>query len=508
MTFRKLTDEQYRALSLAEQIAYDDAALDQIQQENRWAAQRVQREQRLAFQQRVAPLPSTVPNGPVTVKSAKPQDQDQADLANARQLVALFGDQLRYVVPWKKWLYWDGTRWAIDDTGQAWRYAKQVADKLPKRTGRGGPTRVQTAPGLGAMLQLAGTEPEIAVAPGALDADPYLINVRNGTLDLRTGQLRPHNQADLLTKMAGAGYDPQAVAPGFAAFLERVQPDPEMRDFLARLFGHALLGTVVEHVLAIFYGIGANGKTTLVEAVSQVFGDYARPIDPELLVVRGDVHPTGTAALFGLRLAVTHELDAGRRLAEATVKRLTGGDKITTRRMHEDFWDFNPSHSLVMHTNHKPIVRGTDEGIWRRLRFIPFDVVIPEQERDGKLPERLELEADGILLWAIAGYWNWVSRGLAAPEQVITATQGVRGESDMLGLFLTERCRLDAGPATVQSSVLFTAWCDWCRRENVEAGSQTAFSRDLTNRGYEKRKDGVGHMVWAGIDLYADEGDK
>jgi putative DNA primase/helicase len=312
----------------------------------------------------------------------------------------------------------------------------------------------------------------------------------------------------LLTKIAGASYDPQALAPEFVRFLVRIQPDPDMLGFLARMFGHALLGTVVEHVLAIFYGVGANGKTTLVEAVASALGDYARPVDPGLLIDRGEVHPTGTAALFGLRLAVTHEVDAGRRLAEATVKRLTGGDKITARRMREDFWDFVPSHSLVMHTNHKPIVRGTDEGIWRRLRFVPFDVVIPEHERDGKLPERLALEVDGILTWIVAGYRQWQDRGLAAPERVTTATQSVRGESDMLGLFLSERCRLDAGPhANVQSSHLFAEWTSWCKRENVEAGTQTAFSGDLTNRGYEKRKDGLGHMVWTGIDLYANEAD-
>ena len=188
---------------------------------------------------------------------------------------------------------------------------------------------------------------------------------------------------------------------------------------------------------------------------------------------------------------------------------MTGGDKITARRMREDFWDFNPSHSIVMHTNHKPIVSGTDEGIWRRLRFVPFDVVIPEHERDGKLPERLELEAEGILAWVVDGYRQWQDRGLAEPEQVTTATTAFRGESDMLGLFLAEKCRLDAGPfATVQSSHLFAEWVAWCKRENVDPGTQTAFSRQMTDRGYDKKKDGVGRMVWTGIDLYADEEDR
>jgi putative DNA primase/helicase len=279
-----------------------------------------------------------------------------------------------------------------------------------------------------------------------------------------------------------------------------------MRDFLARLFGHTLLGKVVEHVLPILYGVGANGKTTLVEAVTTTFGDYARPADPGLLIDRGDVHPTGTAALFGLRLAITPETDSGRRLAEGTVKRLTGGDKITARRMHENFWDFTPSHSIVMVTNHKPIVTGTDEGIWRRLRCVPFDVVIPEDERDGLLPERLALEIDGILAWLVAGYRQWRDSGLDEPNQVTAATSAFRGESDMLGLFLAEKCVLTL-TSHVQSARLFDTWVDWCKRENVDAGTQTAFSRELTDRGFDKQRT-RGSKVWHGIGLKTTEADE
>lgn len=437
---------------------------------------------------------------------AEQQEHDhEADLANARWLVHMHGDRLRYVVPWKKWLCWDGQRWRIDETGQAWRYAKAVADTLPKKNGKR-PARAQTRPGLEAMLTLAATEERVAIAPAQLDADPHLLNVQNGTIDLRTGELRLANPDDLLTKLCGAAYHPDTEAPEFVKFLERVQPDQGMRDFLARLFGHALLGKVVDHVLAIFYGIGANGKTTLVEAVAAAFGDYADTIEPGLLIDRGDAHPTGTADLFGLRLAITHETDEGRRLAEGTVKRLTGGDRVKARRMREDFWSFDPSHSIIMHTNHKPLVRGTDEGIWRRLRFVPFDVVIPENERDGKLPERLKFESDGILAWVMQGYKQWQDRGLAEPHQVTDATSAFRGESDMHALFLEERCLLNTY-AHVRSSELFAAWVDWCRKENIDAGSQTKFSRDLTERGFSKKRGTGGSIIWHGIGLLSDETD-
>src|SRR5262245_31431488 len=179
-----------------------------------------------------------------------------------------------------------------------------------------------------------------------------------------------------------------------------------MRDFLALLLGHRLEGRVIEHLLPIFCGVGANGKSTFVGAALGALGDYAGPADPDLLTARTfDAHPTGTADLFGMRIAVLHETDAGRPLAEGTVKRLTGGDRLKARRMREDFWSFEPSHTFVMLTNHKPVVGGDDEGIWRRLRLVPFDVVIPTEEQDEELGDKLALEADAVLTWLTHGYF-------------------------------------------------------------------------------------------------------
>lgn len=203
------------------------------------------------------------------------------------------------------------------------------------------------------------------VTPDQLDADPFLLNCRNGTLNLRTGELRPHAPPDLLTKVTGAAYEPGAEGREFTRFLDRVQPDPDMRAYLARLLGHALEGRVVSHIMPIFHGAGANGKGTLVNhAVLPALGDYADAADHELQTARTfDAHPTGTAHLCGLRLAVLHETNGNRHLVEGTVKRLTGGDRLKARRMREDFWSFDPSHTFVMLTNHKPLINGTDEGV-------------------------------------------------------------------------------------------------------------------------------------------------
>lgn len=379
-----------------------------------------------------------------------PPQEPLTEFGYARRLIAAHGRELRYVVAWNKWLIWDGRRWSSDVTGQVQRWMKlvarsvhsaRIADKTSDKDTLRAAKRAESNSAVKGALALASTEPEIAVMPGQLDADPYLLNCANGILDLRTGQLGDHDPARLLTKMTGAAYQPEAAGPAFTKFMERIQPDQEMRDYLARLLGHGLDGTVTAHILPIFYGDGANGKSTLMDAVMGALGDYADAADPDLLRARTfDAHPTGVADLFGLRLALLHESGAGHRLDEGMVKRLTGGDRLKARRMREDFWSFDPSHTFVMLTNHKPTVGGTDEGIWRRLRLVPFDVVIPAAERDESLGSQLAAESAAILMWLVNGYLDWRAGGFAEAQQVTEATQAYRAESDPLGRFIAERC--------------------------------------------------------------------
>jgi putative DNA primase/helicase len=253
-------------------------------------------------------------------------------------------------------------------------------------------------------------------------------------------------------------------------------------------------------------GTAAGGRTTRPGRRSggpRSLGDYADAADPELLTAKTfDAHPTGTADLFGLRLAVLHESDHGRRLAEGTVKRLTGGDRVKARRMREDFWHFEPSHTFLMLTNHKPVVGGTDEGIWRRLRLVPWDVVVPKEERDEHLGDRLALELDAVLAWLAAGYRDWQENDLGDPEAVLTATASYRDESDALKRFIDDRC-LTGSYYHVRSSELFSAWCRWCDAEGEEHGTQTAFSTALTNRGCDKKHTEAGN-IWKGIGLASD----
>ena len=459
-------------------------------------------------------LPPVPPDQPDGDRADPLPDEPKTELGYARRLIKVYGDRLRYVPAWRRWLLWDGTRWAHDSTGQAARWMKATArritadalaieDKDARAAALSAARRGESSHAIAGALTLASTEEELAVGPDQLDADPFLLNCANGTLDLRTLERHDHDPADLLTKVTRAAWRPDAPGGQWAAFLAAVQPDTDMRGYLARLGGLALEGRVTEHLLAIFYGAGANGKTTYCEAVTWALGDYAGPADPDLLTARTyAAHPTGTADLFGVRLALLYETDRGRELAEATVKRLTGGDRIKARRMREDFWSFTPSHTFVMLTNHRPVIRGTDDGIWRRVRLIPWEVQIAAEEQDAELGDRLRLEADAVLAFLAAGYADWRGHGLGDPDQVVKATDAWRGESDALGRFLEQCVRVPG--VSARSGQLFTAWREWCEAEHEDPGTQTAFSLELERRGYRKHKTG-GIILWGGIAIPSKE---
>ncbi len=441
-------------------------------------------------------------------------DEPRTELGYAHRFVSVYGNRVRFVATWSighQWLIWDGRRWAGDTTGQAKRWMKAISrsvtaacltieDDNERKQAVKEAKRGESNSAVNGALALAAIDAQIVVDHEDLDVDEWLLNCTNGTLDLRTGHLHPHDPAQLLTKIAGAAYDPDATGAAFARFLEQVQPDAGMRDFLARLLGHALVGALVEHVLPIFWGEGANGKSTLLDVVLAALGDYGGSAAPGLLTARNfDAHPTEIADLFGLRLARLDETDDGRRLAEGTVKRLTGDRRQKARRMRENFWEFNASHTFIMLTNHKPLVAGTDEGIWRRLRLVPFDVVIPKDDRDEHLPDKLAQETAAVLAWLSAGCIAWQHQGLDEPTAVTEATAAYRAESDAIGRFLNERCRT-LPTAKVQSSYLYTAWTRWCDGEGLDPGSPKAFTTSLQNRGFDASKSD-GRMVWKGLGL-------
>jgi putative DNA primase/helicase len=354
------------------------------------------------------------------------------------------------------------------------------------------------------MITVASTEPQIPVLVDELDADPWLLAVANGTLNLRTGKLQAPERADLITKASPVRFDPDASRPRFDAFLERILPDPEIRAFMQRCAGYALTGDVSEQVLIILYGPGANGKSTFKEVMLDVLGEHAKPAAPKLLLAtKHDEHPTAIADLYGRRLVVSHEVEDGLRLDEALVKELTGGDRLKARYMRQDYWDFAPTHKLWMACNHKPNIRGTDLGIWRRICLVDFAVTIPEGEQDKHLPAKLATELPGILLWALEGCRAWQEGGLNPPRAVLDSTARYRLESDLLAQFVDERC-LKGETYQVRSTDLYADYKAWCIDNGLDHPlSQKAVTRQLDERDYDRTENRAGQSVWIGIGLEA-----
>ena len=341
------------------------------------------------------------------------------------------------------WHYWDGTRWTQDDIGAAKRAVLDVlrtalADSIGKKELQRDIRKCESDSGVNGVLGIAAALKPFAATVRDLDADPYLLNTANGTLDLRTMKQHPHDPADRITKVTRAAYDPDAAGVSWTAFLQRVLPDESVREYLQRITGVALLGKVIEHVLAILIGTGRNGKSTFYEAVCHALGDYAHTADPELFMLRHNAHPVGEMDLLGRRLIVVSESREDRQLDEAKVKRLTGGDPINARYMHKNPVVFTPSHLPLLITNHLPKVSDDGPAIWSRLRVIPFDVFIPENQQDTGLADALQAEADAVLAWSLAGWIEYQKRRLDAPPAVVAATDSYQKDSDAIGQFIED----------------------------------------------------------------------
>jgi len=426
---------------------------------------------------------------------AGPELPRLTDVGNAELFVKEHGHEVRFCYPWGRWFVWDGRRWAPDTQGRVELLAKQtirrlymaaldyepeIREKIAKHA-----LQSEKAPRIRALLEMARSEPGIPVLPEQLDRDPWLLNVLNGTLNLRTGELRKHRKQDLITKLAPVEFDPEATAPLWEAFLERVIPDPEVREFLQRAVGYSLTGDTSEQCLLLLYGTGQNGKSTFLETVRSLLGDYAQHTDFETFLaqrhkeIRNDI-----ARLAGARFVTALEVEAGKKLAESLIKLLTGGDTVTARFLYSEFFEFKPTFKLFLACNHKPVIRGTDLAIWRRIRLVPFTVTIPEEEQDPHLADKLKQELPGILNWALEGCLAWQRDGLRPPTQVLEATKSYREEMDILGEFLAVCCKESVG-ARISSTLLYQEYLSWCERENEHPISRKTFMMRLRERGFD-----------------------
>ena len=460
------------------------------------------------------PVPEQ-PVFPTPLITPTPDGFHLTELGNASRFAHVNLQQLRYVSTWGRWLTWDGTRWADDhDSICAGRAAANVAQGLWQLVPTLGgderdatlkwAKRSESASTIAATIRLARTIPGMAVDHADLDRDRWLLNLENGTFDLKAGVLGSHDPGDLLRKKAPVAWDPSATAPLFAAFLEKCQPDPNVRSYLQRLVGYCLTGDVGEHVLVFHIGHGGNGKSVFLNVLRALLGDYAGMAARDLVVLhRNEPHPTSIADLFGLRLAVAVETQDGSRLDEAKVKELTGGDRIKARRMREDFWEFCPTHKLWLIANYRPSIRGGYHGIWRRLRLVDWPVTIAEHEKDKSLADRIiRDELPGVLAWAVEGCLEWQRSGLNEPASVLASTAAYQADQDTLAAFLAdEGLVIDAA-----NRKLFMTAADvrqryqmWCQTAGQDPTTPQAFGRQLAARGCEstrRRTGGASRRGW------------
>lgn len=465
----------------------------------------------------VPPTTPPVPDAPDD-RAGAPATFHRTDLGNARRLVAHHGADLRFVPAWNSWLVWNGQYWQKDENGAVHRRARQTVARIYQEAAEeedpnrrkalaAWATTSESRGRLESMVVLAQAEDGIPVDHEQLNANPYQLTVANGTLDLRTGKLLPFDRDHLMTKALPIAYSPAATCRRWEAFLRRVLGDDDaLIAFVHRAVGYTLTADTREQCLFFLYGTGRNGKSTFIETLLDLLGPYGQKAPTEMLMARpmGGGIPNDVAQLPGLRGVVTAETEEGRRLNESLVKDLTGGDRLTARFMRAEFFTFRPTHKLWMYGNHKPVIRGTDNGIWRRIRAIPFTVTIPDDEVDPELLSKLRAELPGILAWAVRGCLAWQAEGLGAAEAVDAATAAYRAEMDILGAFLDARCVI-APHARVKASVLYQAYREWAEGAGEFVMSLRRFGGQLTERGFGQHKDRDGNIQRTGIGLLASQ---
>jgi putative DNA primase/helicase len=422
------------------------------------------------------------------------------DTGNARIFAHRHGQDVRFCHDSKKWLVWDGQRWVTDRTGEINRRAKETAIHMMHSATRlkdvdrqsslvKHALKSQYESRIRAMIALAQSEPGISVTEANLDSNQWLLNVQNGTLNLKTGQLGQHRREDLITNLAPVAYDKEALCPVWDRFLADIMGgDNDLIRFLQKAIGYSLTGSTREQVFFTLFGAGANGKSTLIAVIHLLLGDYGLSTPTETLLVKsGNGIPSDVARLKGARFVSAVESEHGRKLAEALVKQLTGGDKITARHLYGEWFDFDPTFKLFLAVNHKPVIRGSDHAIWRRIRLVPFTVTIPPEKRDKDLINKLKAESPGILRWAVEGCMLWQSEGLEPPDSVKTATGDYQSEMDVIGDFVAECC--DVVPdAKTPFKDLFFKYSLWSSKSSDDSLDQKDFARALTERGFTPGK--------------------
>jgi putative DNA primase/helicase len=436
------------------------------------------------------------------------------DMGNATRFVRLHGHEVRYCFPQSTGYYYDGRRWRPDKTGRLYEMAQDVIKALLKQASEetdkdrrmrleNFALKCESDSKIESMLKASRSK--LAILPEDFDRDPWLFNCQNGTINLLDATIQLHDRDDFISKISPVEFNPSALCPSWIEHLNKIMAgNQNLIGFLQRFFGYCLTGSIDERCMAIFHGAGANGKTVTIETIAYIMGDHAQRTRTEtILIKRENSISNDVADLVGSRFVYSSEAEQDKRMAESLVKDLTGGDSISVRKLYQEYFTFKPQFKIVLSTNHKPVIYGTDQAIWDRIRLVPFTLTIPENERK-PMHEMMGLfqdEAPGILAWMVRGCLEWLENGLQTPEEVRTATKQYRSDMDILGEFIDDCCIEDA-EAKTPAKDLYLKFKEWGETEGLrekEIWSKSTLTRRLKERGYVQFRDA--ERKWKGLSL-------
>lgn len=437
------------------------------------------------------------------------------DMGNAKRFIDLFGEDFRYNYTDRTFLYWDGCRWASDQTGAAERAADISVEAMSaeaewyEKSDDEDATKAfrkhikASRSNKSKTNMLKEVQHNMPITPRQLDRHSMAFNVPNGTLSLKSGELVPAKREHFITKLSPVEYTDKSDCPMWRRFLDDIfGGDRELIRYIQKAVGYSMTGDTSEQCVFFLYGTGRNGKSTFLDVLREIFGDYVSNIQPETIMVKnsmGNGINSDIARLKGARMVTTVEPNEGVRLNEGLIKQLTGDDAVTARKLYGNEFEFKPEFKLWMATNHKPIIRGTDDGIWRRIHMVPFTVQIPVDKVDRQLKSKLEREYPAILRWAVEGCLLWQREGLKQPRAVLDMTREYRREMDVISGFLDDRCEVGEG-FSAKSSELYAAYSAWCEANTEFKMSNTKFGVEMEKRfARSKRKDG---NYFSGLRLY------
>jgi putative DNA primase/helicase len=435
------------------------------------------------------------------------------DSTNAMRLLKENGQDIRYNAEWHKWVVWNGKYWEMDVGGvliheKGLEMVHNIYEELAKTANYRERIEIERAAIMSesvrrrkAFVEAATWIPALRVKTEEFDKSPWLLNVKNGTIDILNGEFREHRREDMITKIANVEYDPNADCPKWKQFVREILDyKADIIKFVQTAVGWSLSGDTSEQTMFILFGTGANGKSTFLNTIMFLLGDYAKSTLTETFMKKnGDNNTNDVARLRGTRFVTTTEVEQGRRLSEPLIKKITGNDEMTARFLYGEFFSFTPTFKIFMASNHKPVIKGTDYGIWRRIKLIPFNSRIPEEKQDRFLEQKLREEASGILNWLLEGIANWKQEKLKAPKAVSFATDEYREEMDIIGNFISEKCTKEK-ETTSSIKKLYKGYSDWCIENNEHPVSERFFSLRLKELGFQKGRTAT-ERFWVGIGL-------